>query len=217
MKLQAMNAVKAYFKRSWRKADMMNFGVIPQHAYTSLKRVYLTLFCAMLSFTFGSFLHFIWEVGGKFTVLSSVACLRRLYFTSPWRVRTRVILLMYAAYSFGASFGLLTKYLFEAEQGKHSSLALQPCCQPFGSLLVNALDILDSHTAHCMLTVYTLLVLFMGYLVLYSQEILYDARYGDVNYVNCTFTVFFCLPAIVVHAARLYLGAEIQQHRQNQS
>uniref|UniRef100_A0A3Q7FQ36 Alpha-N-acetylglucosaminidase C-terminal domain-containing protein n=1 Tax=Solanum lycopersicum TaxID=4081 RepID=A0A3Q7FQ36_SOLLC len=62
---------------------------------------------------------------------------------------------------------------------------------------------------------YVLLALFMGYLVLYSQEILYNARFGEINFANCAFTIFFCLPAIVVHAVRLCLGANIEQHRQN--
>ncbi|XP_059310708.1 bax inhibitor 1-like, partial [Lycium ferocissimum] len=92
---------------------------------------------------------------------------------------------------------------------------LYSCILMFSSFFVKAFDILDSHTAHLMIKVYTVLTLFMGYYVVYSQEILYNARYGDVNFVNCTFTVFFHLPAIVVHAARVYLGAEIEQHRQN--
>ncbi|KAG5627069.1 hypothetical protein H5410_012287 [Solanum commersonii] len=85
----------------------------------------------------------------------------------------------------------------------------------FSCVCVYALDILDSHIAHWMLVVYTLHALFMVYLVVYSQEILYDARFGDIDFVNCTFTVFLHLPAIVVHAVRLCLGAEIQQHRRN--
>ncbi|KAK4372100.1 hypothetical protein RND71_007484 [Anisodus tanguticus] len=235
--------MKAYFKRNWKREDLMNSGEITLHAHKSLKKVYLTLFCAMLSFTFGSFLHLIWEAGGLFTVLSSVAFSLWLYFTPPWRAKKRVILLMFAAYSFGASIGLFTKYLFEIEQGLLVSLLagstigigtfwfgammtrkrseiyigclLYSCVLMFSSFVVNAFDILDSHTAHWMIKVYTLLTLFMGYYVLYSQDILYNARYGDINFVNCTFTVFFRLPAIVVHAARVYLGAKIQQHRQN--
>lgn len=56
--------------------------------------------------------------------------------------------------------------------------------------------------------------LFMGYFVIYSQEILYDACLGEVNFVNRTLTAFFHLPALVVHVARLYLNAEIERHRQ---
>ncbi|MCD7446084.1 Bax inhibitor 1 [Datura stramonium] len=236
-----MNAVKAYFNRNWKRTDMMNSGGFPQHAHTSLKRVYLTLFCAMLNATFGSYLHLIYEVGGLFTVLLSVASLLWLYFTSPWRERKRVSILMVAAFFIGASVGLFTKYLFEINQGFVVTL-LAGTTIIFGSFWLGAktnserrdiyisavfeswilvymwfdgyCDIIESHTAHSMLKVYAVLVLFTGYLVLYSQEILYDARYGDVNFVNCTFTVFFCLPAIVIHAARLYLGATIQQHRQ---
>uniref|UniRef100_A0A494G9R6 Uncharacterized protein n=1 Tax=Solanum lycopersicum TaxID=4081 RepID=A0A494G9R6_SOLLC len=134
-----MNAVKAYFNRNWTREDLVNTGEVSEYAYTSLTTVYLNLFCAMLNFTFGSFLHLIiWEVGGLFTVLSSVASLLWLYFASPLRVRLRLSLLMYAACTLGASFGLFTKYLFEiyppiSNFGKHSLLAVQPYCQPFGS------------------------------------------------------------------------------------
>ncbi|XP_019256442.1 PREDICTED: bax inhibitor 1-like [Nicotiana attenuata] len=80
---------------------------------------------------------------------------------------------------------------------------------------VTASDIFGGHTTRLMIKVLAVLALYMGYFVIYSQEILYNARYGDVNFVNCTFTVFFHLPAIVVHAARVYLVAEIEHYRQN--
>ncbi|KAL3380076.1 hypothetical protein AABB24_000611 [Solanum stoloniferum] len=93
----------------------------------------------MLSFTSGSFSHWIWEAGGRFTILSSVASLLCLYFISPLGVRTRVLLLMIAevvsyivnllfmqrtrvlllmiaAFSIGASVGIFTKYFFEIDQ-----------------------------------------------------------------------------------------------------
>nr|XP_019071280.2 bax inhibitor 1-like [Solanum lycopersicum] len=113
---RAMNAVRAYFVRSWTVEDLMNNGEMTQHAYASLKTVYLTLSFAMWSFTSGSFSHWIWEAGGRFTVLCSVASLLCLYLISPLRVRTRVLLLMIAAFSIGASIGIFTKYFFEIDQ-----------------------------------------------------------------------------------------------------
>ncbi|KAM3266103.1 bax inhibitor 1-like [Capsicum annuum] len=240
MILEAMNAVKWYFNRNWRRRDLMNSGTIPVPAHEILETVYLTLFGAMLCSTVGSYFHLFWEVGGLFTVLCSVASLLWLCFTSPQRVARRVSLLLMAAYYFGASVGLFTKYLFEMAQAKHSILALQPCCATFlagttigvaifyskalitrersdiylGFLLyscaqivscfqVNAIDIIDSHTAHAMFKVIVVQILFMGYLVVYSQEILYNAHLGDIDIVNCTLTVFFHLPGILVHAARV--------------
>ncbi|KAK6804305.1 hypothetical protein RDI58_002089 [Solanum bulbocastanum] len=40
MKLRVTNAVRAYFNRNWTREDLMNFGEIPEIAYTGLKRVY---------------------------------------------------------------------------------------------------------------------------------------------------------------------------------
>ncbi|KAH0765292.1 hypothetical protein KY285_001163 [Solanum tuberosum] len=66
--------------------------------------------------TIRSYLNLFWEVGGLFTVLCSVASLLWLYLTPPWRGNQRLLLLMIYAFSFGASVGLLTKYLFEMQQ-----------------------------------------------------------------------------------------------------
>ncbi|KAG5596560.1 hypothetical protein H5410_037792 [Solanum commersonii] len=57
---------------------------------------------------------------------------------------------------------------------------------------------------------------FMAFLVIYSQGILYDANFGDMNFVNCMFTAFYHLPGIVIHVATLYQqDAEIEQHEHN--
>ncbi|KAF3656148.1 putative bax inhibitor 1-like [Capsicum annuum] len=80
---------------------------------------------------------------------------------------------------------------------------LYSCAQIVSCFQVNAIDIIDSHTAHAMFKVIVVQILFMGYLVVYSQEILYNAHLGDIDIVNCTLTVFFHLPGILVHAARV--------------
>uniref|UniRef100_M1AVG2 Uncharacterized protein n=1 Tax=Solanum tuberosum TaxID=4113 RepID=M1AVG2_SOLTU len=64
-------------------------------------------------------------------------------------------------------------------------------------------------------TVNTVQALFMGYLVIYSQDLLYNAGIGEINSVDRTLAVFFHLPGIVVHAARVCLTAENEQHREN--
>ncbi|XP_055817579.1 bax inhibitor 1-like [Solanum dulcamara] len=241
MKLQAMNAVKSYFNRNWRREDLMNSGRVNRHAHRRLKGVYLTFFNVMLSSTVGSYLHLFWEVGGLFTVLCSVASSLWLYFTPSWRVNQRVSLLMIAAFCFGASVGLLTKYLFEMHQNFVASFyagstigigifsfgalitrersdiylgcLLYCCLLMFSNLFMNVFFILDSYTVQAMLKVTAVLILFMGYFVVYSQEILYDARCGYIDFVNRALTVFFNLPGIVLHAARLYLtfGAKIEK------
>ncbi|XP_049384798.1 bax inhibitor 1-like [Solanum stenotomum] len=235
MNLQAMSAVRAYFLRNWTIEDLMNNGEIPQHAYTSLKRVYLTLFFAMWSFTFGSFLHWTRGVGGLFTVLSSVASLLCLYFISPLRVRMRILLLMIAAFSIGASIGIFIKYFFDIDHDLVYSLLAPPTFSIgfmwFGSMftrersdiylgclyyswalcfstfVASNAEYIDSQTSHFLLKVCIVLALFLGYIVVYSQEILYDAHYGEINFVNRTLTIFFRLPGILVHAARLCLCA----------
>ncbi|MCD7446085.1 Bax inhibitor 1 [Datura stramonium] len=242
--MKFVNAVKAYFNdRNWNREDMMNPDEIPLHAHKSLKKVYLTLFCALLSSTFGSYLHLIWEAGGLITDLSSVASLLCLYSISPWRVKRRVVLLMLAAFFFGASVGIYTKYFFEIDQSFVVSF-LAGAAIGFGTFWFGAMlsririilfigcllysyafmylwfviasdMIFVDHTVRWMRKVLSVLALFMGYFVIYSQEIVYNALSDDVNFVNCTFTVFFNLPAIVVHAVRLELIAQTEHYMQS--
>ncbi|XP_047250296.1 uncharacterized protein LOC107857200 isoform X2 [Capsicum annuum] len=60
-------AAKAYFNRNWNREDMLNPNEIPGHAHKTLKK-------------------WIWEAGGLYTVLSTVASLLWLYLTLPWSV-----------------------------------------------------------------------------------------------------------------------------------
>ncbi|XP_055824163.1 uncharacterized protein LOC129892605 [Solanum dulcamara] len=148
---------------------------------------------------------------------------------------------MLVAYSFGASVSAFTNYLFKREQsyvlrllagttigiGNFFYRAMTTSerseifigCQKYCYFLMIsgiAFIHLDRHRALWMITIHAVQVLFMGYLVIYSQEILYDANIGHINFINCTFTVFFHLPGIVIHAARLCMqGAEIEQHEHN--
>uniref|UniRef100_A0A3Q7EJY1 Uncharacterized protein n=1 Tax=Solanum lycopersicum TaxID=4081 RepID=A0A3Q7EJY1_SOLLC len=111
-----VNAVKAYFNRSWTRKDMMSLAPIPQKDCTSLNR---------------------------------------------------------------ASLYIPRESAYEREL---LSLTLA-CFLMFSTFVVNDLfsRFIDSYTAHLMLKVATMLTLFIGYLVLYSQEILYDARFGHIN------------------------------------
>ncbi|KAL3348746.1 hypothetical protein AABB24_022089 [Solanum stoloniferum] len=156
-----------------------------------------------------------------------------LHYTTQWRVWKRVIHLMIAAISFSSCVGPFTNYFFEIDQSAVVRFS-QSASMVFGCFLLAVrvhrerrqmyiiglihsctLILLRFDISQWTLKAYVLLALSMGYLVQYSQEILYDARFGEIDFVNCTFTLFFCLPAIVVHAVRLCLGANIEQRRQN--
>ncbi|WMV38806.1 hypothetical protein MTR67_032191 [Solanum verrucosum] len=174
MTLQIINGVKWYFNRNWNRIDMMNFDEIPEQVHTTLMKVYLSLFCAY------------------FWILHGMDLSSRGEIHSPFN--TRFLLLMLAAYSFGAS--LISSLLFPVSYSDNLDI---PCL--FSSIVLRFLT--DTHCADIVL-------------MIYSQEILYDADFGDINLVNCTLAVFFHLPGIVIHAARLYLqGAGIEQHEHN--
>ncbi|WMV11148.1 hypothetical protein MTR67_004533 [Solanum verrucosum] len=155
-----------------------------------------------------------------------------LYITNDNESESKVSLLMITAFFFGTSIGFYTKYLFVVHQNLvfsflagsimgigilwfgsllsrerreiYMACLVHSYALMYSSFMLNALEALDSHTAHWVLEVTTVQALFLGYLVVYSQEMLYDAGFGEINFVDRTLTVFFHLPAIVVHAARLY-------------
>ncbi|XP_010325263.1 bax inhibitor 1-like isoform X1 [Solanum lycopersicum] len=240
-----MNAVKAYFNRNWTREDLMNTGEVSAYAYRSLTMVYLSLFCFMLSFTLGSLLHSInREVGGLFTVLSSVASLLWLYFASSLRERLRLSLMLYAACTLGASFCLVTKNLFKVHppfivdllEGSTSSFGviwygsskytrerreIYKACLTFSfslicsSIFFHGIDMLNTHTVHWAFKVNTAQALLMVYLVIYSQDLLYNADIGEINSVDRALAFFFHSPGIVVHAARVCLTAENEQDRED--
>ncbi|KAM3357608.1 bax inhibitor 1-like [Capsicum galapagoense] len=235
-----INVVKAYFKRNWKREDLTNKGKILVDAHIRLKKIYLTLFCALLSSTIGSFFHLIWDVGGLFTVLTAAGTIFVLFTTSILLVRRRVLLLMTVAYFIGASVGLFTRYLFGIDQGVVFSYLVSITIS-FGTfwlgsmltrrrslygrcLLVSdilmlvwlliASDIFGGHTARWILLVYFVLVCYTGYFVVYSKEVMYDARFGDVDFVDRAFTHLFHLPAILGHYIPLRLAAVTENYKQ---
>ncbi|KAM3323101.1 hypothetical protein P3S67_004252 [Capsicum chacoense] len=80
--------------------------------------------------------------------------------------------------------------------------------------LLIASDIFGGHTARWILLVYFVLVCYMGYFVVYSKEVMYDARFGDVDFVDRAFTHLFHLPAILGHYIPLRLAAVTENYKQ---
>uniref|UniRef100_M1DIE4 Bax inhibitor 1 n=1 Tax=Solanum tuberosum TaxID=4113 RepID=M1DIE4_SOLTU len=188
MKDQVINGVKWYFNRNWNRDDVMNMDEISDEVHSTLK------------------------------------------------MNTRIIISMLTAYSFGSSVGFIFNYLFKVEQ-RFVLRLLVGITIGTGNLLYQAITtkdrreiytgclkycvvivfsiitffLLETDTTLRMIVIHSVLILFMGYLVIYSQEILYNADFGDIDYVNCTFNVFFHFPGIMIHATRLYLQGEQQE------
>ncbi|PHU01866.1 Nudix hydrolase 26, chloroplastic [Capsicum chinense] len=125
-----------------------------------------SLFCVLLNFTFGYFFHLVWK---SCRLFSSVASLGIVVLVK------RILILRFAAYTFCASLGIFTQYLFSIDQIllDGSSIGLgsfwfgvlltrerKESCISFlvssGDLVVSnyAFDIFDSDTAHWVLKVF---------------------------------------------------------------
>ncbi|WMV38811.1 hypothetical protein MTR67_032196 [Solanum verrucosum] len=191
MKDEAINGVKWYFNRNWNRDDVMNMDEISDELHSTLKM------CLLYhgEITCGSTLQWIPIAAGKYSVLYYVANLILLYLTPPERVNMRIVTSMLAAYSFGSSVAS-----FSIISSKSSNV-----------VSIIAFFLFETDTTFQMIAIHTVLILFMGYLVIYSQEILYDANFGDIDFVICTFTVFYHFPGIMIHATRLYLQGEQQE------
>ncbi|KAK4714002.1 hypothetical protein R3W88_019909 [Solanum pinnatisectum] len=211
MKDEAINGVKWYFNRNWNRDDVMNMDEISNELHSTLEMVYLSLFCAMLSITCGSTLQWISITAGKYSVLYFAAKLILLYLTPP-----EIIISMLAEYSFGSTVGITIgignlwhQPIKTKDRREIYTRCLKYCIVIVVSMI--AFFLLETDTTLRMIAIHSVLILLMGYLVLYSQEILYDANFGDINFVNCTFTVFFHFPGIMIHATGLYLQGEQQE------
>ncbi|KAH0750487.1 hypothetical protein KY290_029719 [Solanum tuberosum] len=201
MKLRATNAVRAYFNRNWTREDLMNFGEIPEIAYRGLKR-----FAEVIGVSYSLMCHaelYFWILLAF--VLGRGRAVHSPFFCSKF---TRALLYITNGNESGSIMGIgilwFGSLLSRERREIYMACLVYSYALMYSSFIVNALDVLDSHTAHWVLEVTTVQALFLGYLVVYSQEMLYDAGFGEINYVDRTLTVFFHLPAIVVHAARLY-------------
>ncbi|XP_015088657.1 bax inhibitor 1-like [Solanum pennellii] len=229
-----MNAVRAYFNRGWRIDDMKNTGYLYPHAHKHLKYMYCTLFCALLSSTVGSSFHYIWNIGGLFTLLIASGTIFFLFTKPPSEIKKRVCLLITGAFFIGASIGPLTKYLFGIDQGFVINI-LACTTIDFGTFWVRSLlirdrslcncwwlvilmffwfafasDIFGGHSARWMVQVWSLLALYMLFISVYSKEVMNDSLYGDVDYVNHACTNLFHLPAVMVHFVRVQVAAMLE-------
>ncbi|KAM3221174.1 hypothetical protein P3L10_020442 [Capsicum annuum] len=65
MIINVMNVATWYFNRNWRIQDLMNSGVIPVHAHTSLERMRISLLM-IVAFSFGAsvglFIEYLFEI-----------------------------------------------------------------------------------------------------------------------------------------------------------
>lgn len=216
----------------WSYDTLKNFREISPLVQNHIKQVYLTLCCAVVSAAVGAFLHVLWNIGGVLTTVASIGSMVWLLSTPPFEEKKRVSLLMASALFHGASIGPLIDLAIAIDPslifsalvatslafGCFSAAALLARRREYlylGGLLSSGLSILMwLHFASSLfggsiaLFKFELcfgLLVFVGYIIVDTQEIIERAHFGDLDYVKHALTLFTDLAAIFVRVLIIML------------
>ncbi|WVZ11993.1 hypothetical protein V8G54_016523 [Vigna mungo] len=210
-----MDAFTSFFdsRNRWNYDTLKNFRLISPIVQNHLKKVYFTLCFAVVAAAVGAYLHVLLNVGGFLTTVACVGSSVWLLSTSPSEEKKRVTLLMASSLFQGASIGPLIYLAIQIEPryvlcGGAALVARRREYLYLGGLLSSGLSILlwlhfassifGGSTALFKFELYFGLLLFVGYIIVDTQEIVERAHLGDLDYVKHALTLFTDLVAVFV-------------------
>uniref|UniRef100_A0A0E0CES8 Bax inhibitor 1 n=1 Tax=Oryza meridionalis TaxID=40149 RepID=A0A0E0CES8_9ORYZ len=209
----------------WGYDSLKNFRQISPAVQSHLKLVYLTLCVALAASAVGAYLHVALNIGGMLTMLGCVGSIAWLFSVPVYEERKRFGILLAAALLEGASVGPLIKLavdfdssiLVTAFVGTAIAFGCFTCAAIvakrreylyLGGLLSSGLSILlwlqfaasifGHSTGSFMFEVYFGLLIFLGYMVYDTQEIIERAHHGDMDYIKHALTLFTDFVAVLV-------------------
>lgn len=212
-------------RSSWTYDSLKNFREISPVVQTHLKQVYLALCCALVASAVGAYLHILWNIGGLLTTFATLGCMAWLLATPPYHEQKRVSLLMASSLLQGASIGPLIDLAIEFDPSilvsAFMGTAIAFACFSgaamlarrreylyLGGLLSSGVSILFwLHFASSIFggsvglfkfELYFGLLVFVGYMVVDTQEIIEKAHLGDLDYVKHALTLFTDFIAVFV-------------------
>ncbi|KAB2088602.1 hypothetical protein ES319_A03G009900v1 [Gossypium barbadense] len=224
-----MDSFSSFFdyqsRTHWSYSTFKNFSQISPLVQSHLKRVYLTLCCALVASAFGAYLHILWNIGGYLTTFACFGTMIWLLSIPTYQEQKRVSLLMASAVFQGASIGPLidlaikidpsvlvaafvgTALAFACFSGA-AMLARRREYLYLGGLLSSGVSILmwlhfassvfGGSTTLFMFEIYFGLLVFVGYMVVDTQDIIEKAHLGDLDYVKHALTLFTDFVAVFV-------------------
>ncbi|KAL5973830.1 Bax inhibitor 1 [Asimina triloba] len=187
--------------------------------------VYFTLCCALVASAVGAYLHILWNIGGLLTTIGCMGSIIWLLSTPVYQEQKRVGLLMASALFEGASVGPLISFAIDFDPsivvsafvgtaiafGCFSAAAVVARRREYlylSGLLSSGLSILfwlqfassifGGSTAMFKFELYFGLLVFLGYMVVDTQEIIERAHLGDMDYVKHALTLFTDFAAVFV-------------------
>ncbi|KAJ4712651.1 bax inhibitor 1-like [Melia azedarach] len=235
-----MDAFASFFEaRSESRWDSFkNFHQISPAVQSHLKLVYLSLCCALVASAAGVYLHLLWNIGGFLTGLATIGSIAWLLASPCYEEKKRVGLLMAAALFEGASIGPLidlaiqidASILVSAFVGTGLAFACFSVAAMvarrreylyLGGLLSSGLSMLlwlqfassifGGSTAIFKFELYFGLLIFVGYIVVDTQDIIEKAHYGDRDYVKHALTLFVDFVAVFVRILVIMLKNAIEK------
>ncbi|GAB4857668.1 Bax inhibitor 1 [Ancistrocladus abbreviatus] len=229
---------------SWNYSSLKNLRQISPVVRSHLKQVYLTLCLALVASAVGAYLHILWNIGGMLTTLGCVGCMAWLLSTPPYEEKKRVGLLMAAALLEGASIGPLIDLAIQIDPSVLVS-AFVGCAIAFGcfsvaamlanrreylylgALLSSGLSVLfwlhlassvfGGSTAIFKFELYFGLLVFVGYIVFDTQDIIEKAHFGDLDYVKHALTLFTDFVAVFVRILIIMLKNSAQKREEKKN
>ncbi|XP_020572079.1 bax inhibitor 1-like [Phalaenopsis equestris] len=210
---------------NWGYESLKNFRQISPSVQKHLKLVYLTLCSALVASAAGVYLHILFNVGG---IITTLACFVGIIFvmnTPPSENRKRLGYLMAASVLEGASIGPLFEVILDFDPrilvmgfvgtslgfACFSGAAIVSKRREFlylGGLLSAGFSILfwlrfasyifGASASMFNVELYLGLLIFLGYIVFDTQEIIEKAHHGDLDYVKHALTLFTDFVAVLV-------------------
>ncbi|THG21656.1 hypothetical protein TEA_000285 [Camellia sinensis var. sinensis] len=186
-----MDAFSSFFesqsssRNSWSYDSLKNLRQISPVVQTHLKQVYLALCCALIASATGAYLHILWNIGGLLTTLGCMGSI--------------VCILVSAFVGCAVAFGCFSMAAMLARRREYLYL---------GGLLSSGLSILfwlhfassifGGSAALFKFELYFGLLVFVGYIVVDTQDIIERAHFGDLDYVKHALTLFTDFAAVFV-------------------
>ncbi|KAG0457238.1 hypothetical protein HPP92_022086 [Vanilla planifolia] len=210
---------------NWSFDSLKNLRQISPVVQNHLKKVYLTLCSSLVVAAFGVYLHILFNVGGILTMLMGLVGIAMVLTTPVYEERKRLGLLMASVLLQGASVGPLCEVILEFDPrilvtgfvgtslafGCFSGAAIVSKRREFlylGGLLSAGVSVLlwmrfassifGASAAMFNFEIYLGLLIFLGYTVFDTQEIIERAHHGDMDYVKHALTLFTDFLAVLV-------------------
>ncbi|KAF7133468.1 hypothetical protein RHSIM_Rhsim09G0059100 [Rhododendron simsii] len=201
-----MEAFSSFFGETQSAASRNAFSLSFMLIYFVVLQVYLTLCCALIASAVGAYLHILWNIGGLLTTLGCMGSIVWLLSTPPYEEEVRhrfeflvCSILVSAFVGCAVAFGCFSIAAMLAKRREYLYL---------GGLLSSGLSILFwLHFASSLFggsatlfkfELYFGLLVFVGYIVVDTQDIIEKAHFGDLDYVKHALTLFTDFAAVFV-------------------